>query len=95
VIEIGECSGIGQGVVVVASNHTVVPGTKYLQTPWDEQRTGVTIGRNCWIGANSTLLPGVSIGDDAVVAAGSVVTKSVPAGELWAGVPARRLKTLR
>lgn len=94
-IELGEQSGIGQHTVVVATNHTLVRDTAYLRAPWDEERTGVVIGRNCWIGANCTLLPGITIGDDAVVGAGSVVTQSVPAGELWAGVPARRLKSLR
>ena len=46
------------------------------------------IGDNVWIGANVTILPGVTIGDYVVVAAGSVVTKDVPSGVLVAGVPA-------
>jgi acetyltransferase-like isoleucine patch superfamily enzyme len=94
VIEIGENSAIGQNTVVVATNHLITPGLTYLRAAWDESRTGVTIGTNCWVGANCTLLPGITIGDNAVVAAGSVVNRSVPANELWGGVPASRLKVL-
>lgn len=53
---------------------------------------GVTLKNGCWIGANSILLPGVTIGENAVVGAGSVVTKSIPAGSVAAGNPARVLK---
>ncbi len=50
--------------------------------------------RNCWIGANSVILPGVTIGENSVVAAGSVVTKDVPADTVVAGVPARVIKNV-
>lgn len=50
----------------------------------------IQIGDDCFIGCNSTILPRVSIGNKAIVAAGSVVTKSIPAGETW-GVPAKRI----
>ncbi|MGB0653025.1 MAG: acyltransferase [Thermoplasmatota archaeon] len=50
----------------------------------------VTIGARASIGANCTILPGVTVGEDAIVGAGSVVTRDVPAGEFWAGVPARK-----
>lgn len=49
---------------------------------------------NVFVGANTTILPGVTIGKNSIVGAGSVVTKSVPANEVWAGVPARFLATL-
>jgi len=52
-------------------------------------RAGITIGPNCWIGSKVTVLDGVSIGAGCVVAAGAVVTRSVPAGSVVAGVPAR------
>lgn len=53
----------------------------------------IQIGDNCFIGARSLILPGVVIGNDAIVAAGSVVTKSIPEGEVWGGVPARKITT--
>jgi acetyltransferase-like isoleucine patch superfamily enzyme len=93
-IRIGNDSGIGQYCVLVAANHMLRPGEKRFHTPWDEVRCGVTIGENVWVGACSVLLPGCRIGDNAVIGAGSVVTGDVPAGELWAGAPARRIKSL-
>lgn len=48
----------------------------------------IKIGDNCFFGARSTILSGVTIGDNSIVAAGAVVTKSIPAGEVWGGVPA-------
>lgn len=52
----------------------------------------VTIGRDCWLGAGTRVLPGVTIGDGAIVGAGSVVTHDIPPYQIWAGVPARFLK---
>lgn len=49
----------------------------------------IKIGDNCFIGLRSILLPNVSVGSDCIIVAGSVVTKSVPSGEVWGGVPAR------
>ena len=46
------------------------------------------MGNNCFIGFGATILPNVTIGDDCIIAAGSMVTKSVPAGEVWGGIPA-------
>jgi acetyltransferase-like isoleucine patch superfamily enzyme len=94
IIAIGALSGIGQYSVLVAANHTTVPGLPYFSSPWDENRTGIEIGRNVWVAAGCVILPGVTIGDNAVIGAGSVVNQSVPADELWAGVPARRIKAL-
>lgn len=54
----------------------------------------VSIGRNVWIGANATILAGVTIGDDAVVAAASVVTKDVPAQAIVVGSPARVVRSV-
>jgi acetyltransferase-like isoleucine patch superfamily enzyme len=91
-ISIGPNCMIGQNTAIVAANHTFKLGHRFQELDWDQSRTGVAIGRNCWIGAGCTLLPGVTIGDDCVIGSGSVVTKSIPAGEVWAGVPARFLK---
>lgn len=93
-IHLGKGSGIGQNGVVVAANHAVKQGELRLHTPWDETRCHVFIGDNVWIGANSVVLPGCRIGDNAVIGAGSVVTSDIPPNELWAGVPARKIKAL-
>jgi acetyltransferase-like isoleucine patch superfamily enzyme len=52
----------------------------------------VIIGRNCFIGANSIILPGVTIGDEVVIAAGAVVTKNVPSNTIFAGNPANQIR---
>ena len=54
----------------------------------------VRLGANVWVGRSATILPGVTIGDHAVIAAGSIVTGDVPARTLMAGVPARPVRTL-
>lgn len=63
---------------------TVAPGAMILGY--------VEIGDGAYIGANATILPRIKIGEAATIGAGAVVTKDVPAGETWAGVPARKLK---
>lgn len=55
----------------------------------------ITIGDGVWICANSTILPGVSIADGCIIAAGAVVTKSTEPNGMYAGVPARRIKELK
>ena len=54
----------------------------------------IVLKKGCWIGANAILLPGVTIGENSVVGAGSVVTKSIPAGVVAAGIPAKIIKTI-
>jgi acetyltransferase-like isoleucine patch superfamily enzyme len=54
----------------------------------------IVVKRNAWIGAAATILPGVTIGENAVVAAGAVVSRDVPANSIVAGVPAKVVKTL-
>lgn len=54
----------------------------------------VKIGRNVWIGSNSTILPGVTVGDNAVIGAGSVVTKDIPENTVFAGNPAKFIKNI-
>ena len=56
------------------------------------QRKGIIIGSNCWIGAKVTVLDGVNIGDNCVIAAGSVVTRNIPANSVIGGVPARIIR---
>ncbi len=93
-IQVGAGSVISQHCVVVAANHRLEPGVARIHTPWDETRCGVEIGANVWIGAGCVVLPGARIGDNAVIAAGSVVRGEVPAGELWGGVPVAYIKTI-
>ena len=54
----------------------------------------VHVGNNCFLGARCIILPGVTIGDNSIIAAGAVVTKNVPKNEVWGGVPARKINTL-
>lgn len=54
----------------------------------------VKIGKRCWIGAGAIILPGVTVGDDTVIGAGSVVTKDIPSGVVAVGNPCRAIKTL-
>ncbi|MCM1158508.1 MAG: sugar O-acetyltransferase [Bacteroidales bacterium] len=86
-IVIGDGSLIGHNVVLATINHDLNPvnGRKNHYAP-------ITIGSHVWIGSNATVLPGVTIGDWAVVAAGAVVTKDIPALTVAGGVPARVLK---
>jgi acetyltransferase-like isoleucine patch superfamily enzyme len=90
ILTVGEDSMIGANAYIITVNHE----TARKDIPYSQQGyrgANVTIGKNVWIGCHVTILPGVTIGDHAVIGAGSVVTKSVPSGETWAGVPARKL----
>lgn len=89
-VRIGDYTGLGPGTMIFSSNHKFEPGRPYVEQEWLEE--DVTIGRNVWVGARCVILPGVTVGDDSVVAAGSVVTKDVPAGSIVGGVPARPLR---
>lgn len=88
-IVIGDGAFIGHNVVLATINHDLDPknNRKNHYAP-------ITIGKNVWIGANATVLPGVSIGDWAVIGAGAVVTKDVPAKSVVGGVPARIIKMI-
>lgn len=92
-VTIGSHVNLAQGITVTALNHNFAE--KGLRI--DEQGVStnqVTIGNDIWIGANAVILPGVTIGDHSVVAAGAVVTKDVPPHTLVAGVPAKIIKEL-
>lgn len=75
---------IGHNVVIATLNHPLDPAHRADVIP-----APVVVGKGAWIGSNATILPGVTVGDGAVVAAASVVTKDVPAGALVVGSPAR------
>ncbi len=80
---------LGPRVNLTSENHPLDPKdrkTVILQP--------ILIKRNAWIGANATILPGITIGENAIVAAGAVVTKDVPANCVVAGVPAKIVKEI-
>lgn len=87
-IEVGDLCQIGPAVQVYAADHPRDPELR--RAGWELGRP-VRIGCNVWIGGGAILLPGISVGDDAVIGAGSVVTRDVPAGATVAGNPARVL----
>ena len=93
-IEIGENSTLAYRVTVLTGADPNGPYNA-LSELYPPVKAPVIIGKDVWVGANSTILPGVTIGDFSVVAAGSVVTKDVPSGVLVAGVPAEVKKVLR
>jgi len=80
---------IGPKVSLITESHPLNPEERkaLLVKP-------VVIKRNAWIGAAATILPGVTVGENAVVAAGAVVSKDVPANTVVAGVPAKVIKTI-
>jgi len=86
-IYIGENTAVAYNVTILTSAD---PNSKWNQLAkiYPPYKKEVRIGSNCWIGANSIILPGISIGDNCVVAAGSVVTKDVPDNVMVAGNPA-------
>lgn len=86
-IIIGENSTLAYGVTVLTSANPNGPYNE-LSKLYPSTTAPVKIGKNVWVGANATILPGVEIGDFCVVAAGAVVTKNVPPNSLVAGVPA-------
>jgi len=86
-IEIADHNMFGPDVYIADSNHRFGPDLVPSQHPMNVGK--VKIGNRCWIGAKAVILTNVELGDGCVVAAGSVVTKSVPPGAVVAGVPAR------
>lgn len=89
-IYIGDNVLIGPNATITSVNHHINP----------EQRRhlkfkSVYIHDNAWLGANVTVTPGTTIGENAIVAAGAVVTKNVPANTIVAGIPARVIKTIK
>jgi maltose O-acetyltransferase len=85
-VTIGDRTQIGPGVQILAADH---PRAAHERALGLEFGRPIHIGRNVWIGGGAIILPGVSIGDDALIGAGSVVTHDVPAGAKAVGNPAR------
>ena len=89
-IRIGNNCLIGPDVGIYTAGHRLEPEGRTL----DVYGMPITIGNDVWIGGNSTILPGVTIGDGAVVAAGAVVTKDVEPNTIVGGVPAKVIKKI-
>lgn len=88
-IDIGDGSLICHNAVITTLNHDMAPSRRADMHP-----ARVGIGKGVWFGADVTVLPRVTVGDGAVVGAGAVVTRDVPAGALVVGVPARQVGTV-
>ncbi len=88
-ITLGDGCQIGHNVVFATLNHGNSPEDRPTTYP-----APIVLGKNVWVGSNSTILPGVTVGDNAIIAAGAVVTKDVPADSIVGGVPARFIKSI-
>ena len=89
-IVIGSCCLIASGTRFIDHDHGIELGTLMKHQP--ERSAEILVGSDVWFGVNCTILKGVTIGDGAIIAAGSVVTKNVPPLAIVAGVPARILR---
>jgi maltose O-acetyltransferase len=85
-VSIGDGTQIGPAVQIYAADHPRDPAVRRSGLEFGRP---VRIGCNVWIGGGAIILPGLAIGDDALIGAGSVVTRDVPAGTTVAGNPAR------
>ena len=99
-VTIGEHCNFGPNVTIVTPLHPMlaaerrairVPDGRDLRLCWAKP---VTVGNDCWLGANVVICPGVTIGDNCVIGAGSVVTRSIPANCFAAGNPCRVIRPL-
>lgn len=90
-IYVGDSTMIGPNVTIATAGHPILP---VLREKVYQFNLPVRIGKNCWIGAGAIILPGITIGDNTVVGAGSVVTKDLPANVVAVGNPCRILREI-
>ncbi len=90
-IYIGDSTMLGPNVVIATAGHPILPE---LRENGYQYNAPVHIGKNCWLGAGVLVLPGVTIGDNTVIGAGSVVTKDIPANVVAVGNPCRVLREI-
>ena len=90
-VTIGDDCFLGPNVSIYTACHSTNPVERNSRREWAEP---VTIGNNVWIGGDVTILPGVTIGDNCTIGAGSVVTRSIPANSIAVGNPARVIKSI-
>ena len=91
-ITIGKKCLISQQVSLIVANHAIKAGTHIMDQSW-ESKGDIIIEDDVWIGCGVQVMPGVRIGQGAVVGAGSVVNTDVPANAIYAGVPAKFIKS--
>lgn len=89
-IYIGDNALIGHQVVIATLNHEANPAER-----GNMKALPVHIGKNVWVGAHATILPGVTVGDGAIIAAGAVVSRDVPPDTVVGGVPARIIRRIQ
>lgn len=90
-ISIGNKVLLAQFVTIIGSNHSYEKKNSIMDQKWDSRKVEVFIGNDVWIGAHTTILPGSRIMDGAIVGANSLINGIIPAYEIWAGNPARKV----
>lgn len=90
-IYVGDYTMFAPSVIVATAGHPILPE---LRETVYQYNMPVHIGKNCWIGAGAIILPGVTIGDQVVVGAGSVVTKDLPSNVVAVGTPCRVIREI-
>lgn len=90
-IYVGDYTMFGPNVVVATAGHPLLPE---LREKGYQYNAPVRIGRNCWIGAGVIIVPGITVGDNVVIGAGSIVTKDIPSNVLAVGNPCRVLREI-
>ena len=90
-IYIGSGTLLGPNVVIATAAHPLDPTQRRKALQYN---LPVHIGKNCWIGSGAMIMPGITIGDNTVIGAGSVVTKDMPAGVVACGNPCRPVKEI-
>lgn len=90
-IYVGDYTMFGPNVVLATAGHPILPELRPLAYQYNMP---IHIGKNCWLGAGVIVLPGVTIGDNTVIGAGSVVTKDIPANVVAVGNPCRVIREI-
>lgn len=90
-IYVGDYTMLGPNVTIATAGHPILPE---LREKIYQYNMPVHIGRNCWLGAGVIVMPGISIGDNTVIGAGSIVTKDIPANVVAVGNPCRVLREI-
>ena len=90
-IYVGDYTLIGPNVTIASAGHPILPELREKQYQYNMP---VHIGKNCWIGAGVIIVPGITVGDNSVIGAGSVVTKDIPANVVAVGNPCKVLREI-